>query len=46
MYDIYFRGKSKRGGNVESITIENHYCIELFYTVVHIQLQALTIVLI
>jgi hypothetical protein len=41
MDDIYFRGKSKRGGNVESITIENHYRIELFYTVVDMQLQAL-----
>ena len=39
--DIYFRGKSKRGGNAESITIENHYRIELFYIVVDMQLQEL-----
>jgi hypothetical protein len=41
MDDIYFRGKSKHRGNDESITIENHYRIELFYTVVDMQLQAL-----
>jgi hypothetical protein len=41
MDDIYFRGQSKRGGNVDSITIESHYRIELFYTVVDMQLQEL-----
>jgi len=33
MDDMYFCGKPKLGGNVESITIENHYRIELFYCV-------------
>jgi hypothetical protein len=41
MDDIYFSGKSQRVGNVESITIGNHYRIELFYTVVDMQLQEL-----
>lgn len=41
MDDIFFRGKSKRGGNAKSITIGNHYRIELFYTVVDMQLQEL-----
>jgi hypothetical protein len=41
MDDIFFRGKSKRGGNVESITIENYYRIELFFMVVDMQLQEL-----
>jgi hypothetical protein len=41
MDDIYFSGKSQRVGNVESITIGNHFRIELFYTVVDMQLQEL-----
>ena len=41
MSDIYFPGKSKRGCSVESFTIENHYRIELFYTVLDMQLQEL-----
>jgi hypothetical protein len=41
MDDIYFSGKSQRVGNVESITIGNHYRIELFYIVVDMQLQEL-----
>lgn len=40
--DIYFSGRSRRGSNVESIAIEKHYRIELFYTVVDMQLQELS----
>jgi hypothetical protein len=39
--DIYFGVKSKCIGNAKFITIENHYRIELFYTVVDMQFQAL-----
>jgi hypothetical protein len=39
--DIYFPGILKRGSNVESFIIENHYRIELFYTVVDMQQQEL-----
>ncbi|XP_058733557.1 uncharacterized protein LOC131605187 [Vicia villosa] len=41
MDDIFFSGKSKRGSDSHSITIRNHYRIELFYTVVDMQLQEL-----
>lgn len=40
--DIYFSGRSRRGSNVESIAIEKHYRIKLFYTVVDMQLQELS----
>ncbi|XP_058783530.1 uncharacterized protein LOC131658224 [Vicia villosa] len=41
MDDIFFRGKSKCGSDSHSITIRNHYRIELFYIVRDMQLQEL-----
>jgi len=41
MDDIFFLEKSKHGGNFVSISIGNHYRIELFYTIVDMQLQEL-----
>ncbi|KRG99314.1 hypothetical protein GLYMA_18G136400v4, partial [Glycine max] len=34
-------GRSQRGGKAQAITTEHHYCVELFYTVVDMQLQEL-----
>ncbi|KAG5087926.1 hypothetical protein JHK86_000538 [Glycine max] len=34
-------GRSRRGGKAQAITTEHHYCVELFYTVVDMQLQEL-----
>ncbi|CAI8612369.1 unnamed protein product [Vicia faba] len=41
MDDIFFRGKSKHGGNAQSITTRDYCCIELFYTIMDMQLQEL-----
>jgi len=43
MDDMYLCGKSKLEGNVESISIENHYRIELFYNVAYMQFQEFNI---
>lgn len=40
---VYFCGKSKLQGNVESFTTQNHYCIELFYSVAYVHFQEFNI---
>ncbi|KAG4387320.1 hypothetical protein GLYMA_11G176303v4 [Glycine max] len=42
MEDIFFsKGRSQRGAKAQAITTEHHYHVELFYTVVDMQLQEL-----
>jgi len=43
MEDIFFssEGRSRRGGKAQAITTKHHYRVELFYTVVDMQLQEL-----
>ncbi|KAH1192999.1 Zinc finger MYM-type protein 1 [Glycine max] len=43
MEDIFFasEGRSRRGGKTQAITTKHHYRVELFYTVVDMQLQEL-----
>ena len=43
IWKTYFfsKGRSRRGGKAQAITTEHHYHVELFYTVVDMQLQEL-----
>jgi hypothetical protein len=42
MEDVFCpKGKSRHGDKAQAITVEHHYCVELFYTVVDMQLQEL-----
>jgi len=41
MEDIFSKGRSQRGGKSHDITTNHHYHVELFYTIVDMQLQEL-----